>query len=176
MADLFRPDPHFDDPPIPIALEVNQSRRRPSVLFAPEAPINFDIETGPLLTKESFRGLAPDSPTRPPKPKGTLTIDVPSGPRRNPRRSTRSGDGNRNGEKTGTGPPPRDEQEHEPSQPAATAYKNPSSAVKSRERDWERLRRYFAWLPKLVIQKTFDRSIGYRYYTYDEWNPNRFLL
>jgi hypothetical protein len=50
------------------------------------------------------------------------------------------------------GPPPCNRFVHG-SQPTEGELKNPSSAVRSRERDWERLRSYFAWLPKLVIQK-----------------------
>ncbi|CAJ1956271.1 unnamed protein product [Cylindrotheca closterium] len=142
MADLFCPDSYFDNPPIPAAFEVNQSHRRPSVLFAPEAPIDFDIETGPLLAKDDFQDLAPGFP------KDILTLKVPPTPRRNPRRKTRYSNGNRNGERTDNGPPPRTKQAHEPLPPTTTEYKNPSSAVKSRERNWERLRQYFAWLPK----------------------------
>ncbi|CAJ1970450.1 unnamed protein product [Cylindrotheca closterium] len=70
MADLFRPDSYFDDPPNLAAFEVNQSHRRPSILFAPEAPIDFDIETGPLLAKDDFRDLAPGLP------KDMLTLNV----------------------------------------------------------------------------------------------------
>ena len=36
--------------------------------------------------------------------------------------------------------------------------KNPSSAAKSREHDWERLHRRFTWLPKLTIQKANDNT------------------
>src|SRR5210317_916269 len=61
-----------------------------------------------------------------------------------------------NSNKTKPPPPPRIEHEDPPNDNGNTVYKNPSSAVKSRERDWERLRRHFAWLPKLVVQKTFD--------------------
>ncbi|CAJ1958073.1 unnamed protein product [Cylindrotheca closterium] len=139
MADLFCPDPYFDDPPILTAFDVNQSSRRPSVLFAPEAPIDFDIETGPLLAKDSFQDLAPDSPTKPAKPKGTSTINVPSALQRNPRQKTRYSTGNRNEERTDHGPTPQTEQKHDPLPPTATEYKNPSSAVKSCGRDWERL-------------------------------------
>ncbi|CAJ1944841.1 unnamed protein product [Cylindrotheca closterium] len=89
-------------------------------------------------------------------PKDMLTINAPPTPRRNPRQKTRYSNGNRNGERTDNGPPPRTKQAQEPLPPTTTEYKNPSSAVKSRERDWERLRQYSAWLPKLVIQKTFD--------------------
>ncbi|CAJ1952078.1 unnamed protein product [Cylindrotheca closterium] len=53
------------------------------------------------------------------------------------------------------GPPPCNSFEHG-LQPTEVELKNPSSAVKSRERDWERLRSYFAWLPKLVIQKNSE--------------------
>ncbi|CAJ1946483.1 unnamed protein product, partial [Cylindrotheca closterium] len=129
MVDLFCPDSYFDNPPIPAAFEVNQSHRRPSVLFAPEAPIDFDIEIGPLLAKDDFQALAPGLP------KDMLTINVPPTPRRNPRRKTRYSHGHRNGERTDNGPPPRTEQAHEPLPPTTTEYKNPSSAVKSRERD-----------------------------------------
>ncbi|CAJ1955417.1 unnamed protein product [Cylindrotheca closterium] len=53
------------------------------------------------------------------------------------------------------GPPPCNSFEHG-LQPTEVELKDPSSAVKSCERDWERLRSYFAWLPKLVIQKNSE--------------------
>ncbi|CAJ1946162.1 unnamed protein product, partial [Cylindrotheca closterium] len=56
------------------------------------------------------------------------------------------------------GPPPCNSFEHG-LQPTEVELKNPSSAVKSRERDWERLRSYFAWLPKLVIQKNLEHYL-----------------
>ena len=56
---------------------------------------------------------------------------------------------NTTGHKT---PPER----HSTDQQSLDAYFHPSTAIKSRDPDWEKLRQYFAWLPKLVIQKTFD--------------------
>ncbi|CAJ1968626.1 unnamed protein product [Cylindrotheca closterium] len=56
------------------------------------------------------------------------------------------------------GPPPCNSFEHG-LQPTEVELKNPSSAVKSRERDWERRRSYFAWLPKLVIQKNSEHYL-----------------
>ncbi|CAJ1968440.1 unnamed protein product [Cylindrotheca closterium] len=56
------------------------------------------------------------------------------------------------------GPPPCNSFEHG-LQPTEVELKNPSSAVKSCERDWERLRSYFAWLPKLVIQKNSEHYL-----------------
>ncbi|CAJ1935351.1 unnamed protein product [Cylindrotheca closterium] len=53
------------------------------------------------------------------------------------------------------GPPPCNSFEHG-LQPTKVELKNPSSAVKSHERDWERFRSYFAWLPKLVILKNLE--------------------
>ena len=35
-------------------------------------------------------------------------------------------------------------------------YKNPSSAIKSKERNWERLYKKLMWLPKSVIQRVFN--------------------
>ena len=58
-----------------------------------------------------------------------------------------------NGEQSRTIPPSKSHCEDDQSTWTNTARKNLSSAVKSREHDWERLRRQFAWLPKLVTQK-----------------------
>ena len=49
---------------------------------------------------------------------------------------------------TNAPPPPRDD-----SNEIVNHVRRPS--INPHERDWERLRKYFAWLPKLVIQKTF---------------------
>ncbi|CAJ1956182.1 unnamed protein product [Cylindrotheca closterium] len=56
------------------------------------------------------------------------------------------------------GPPSCNSFEHG-LQPTEVEPKNPSSAVKTRERDWERLCSYFAWLPKLVIQKNLEHYL-----------------
>ncbi|CAJ1940700.1 unnamed protein product, partial [Cylindrotheca closterium] len=142
MAELLDLDPTYVTPVIPPEFEVYESHRRPSVLFVPEAPIDFDIESTPLRDKII------DSPHK----------SSYSEPRRSSRRKTRSEDGRWNSkDKTEQpSPPPRDPNAYESVPVVEPVYKNPSSAVKSRERDWERLRKYFAWLPKLVIQKTFD--------------------
>ncbi|CAJ1938442.1 unnamed protein product [Cylindrotheca closterium] len=142
MAELFDLDPTYVTPIIPPEFEVYESRRRPSVLFVPEAPTDFDIESTPLRDKlidSSHKSSCPE-------------------PQRSSRRKTRSEDGRWNSkDKTEQpSPPPRDPNAYESVPVVEPVYKNPSSAVKSRERDWERLRKYFAWLPKLVIQKTFD--------------------
>ncbi|CAJ1934830.1 unnamed protein product [Cylindrotheca closterium] len=142
MAELFDLDPTYVTPVIPPEFEVYESHRRPSVLFSPEAPIDFDIESTPLQDKiidSSHKSLY-------------------SEPRHSSRRKTRSEDGRWNPkDKTEQpSPPPRDPNAYESVPVVEPVYKNPSSAVKLRERDWERLRKHFAWLPKLVIQKTFD--------------------
>ncbi|CAJ1957059.1 unnamed protein product [Cylindrotheca closterium] len=151
MVESSCPDPYYIDPPIFVMLEVNKSCRHPSLLLVTDASIKFDVEVGPLFTNESSQELTHDLPTRPPKPKDTFTIDVPSKPQCNTSRKVRFGHGNRpgNGEQPGTGPPRRNKQEHKTLPLADTmVYKNPSSAVKSCERNWEQLRRYFLWLPK----------------------------
>ncbi|CAJ1934898.1 unnamed protein product [Cylindrotheca closterium] len=56
------------------------------------------------------------------------------------------------------GPPPCNSFEHG-LQPTEVELKNPRSAVKSHERNWERLRSYFAWLPKQVIQKNLEHYL-----------------
>ncbi|CAJ1928442.1 unnamed protein product, partial [Cylindrotheca closterium] len=142
MAELFDLDPTYVTPIIPPEFEVYESRRRPSVLFVPEAPTDFDIESTPLRDKvidSSHKSSCPE-------------------PRHSSRRKTHSEDGRWNSKDKWEqpGPPPRDPHTYESVPVVEPVYKNPSSAVKSCERDWERLRRYFAWLPKLVIQKTFD--------------------
>ncbi|CAJ1951061.1 unnamed protein product [Cylindrotheca closterium] len=81
----------------------------------------------------------------------TLAIDIPSKRRCNTSCKVCFGHGiwPGNGEQPDTGPPQRNKQGHKTLPLADTmVYKNPSSAVKSHERNWERLRQYFAWLPK----------------------------
>jgi len=130
------PDHHHADPdPLPPECLVYEARRRPPALFVPEPSVTFDIESAPL---------------EPPKPTKTTDSD---NTRRTRSQSSRKDD---DAKAKSRPPPPRTEHEDPPNLNGNTVYKNPSSAVKSRERDWERLRRHFAWLPKLVVQKTFD--------------------
>ena len=132
---------------MPPELEVFQHRTRKSVLFRKEPPTTFDLEAGPLITKE------PESSKR------SVVFDVESIPLK-PQQSAPNPKGapdrerDKNGEKHQV--PPQPTFDDDPPPQTNTVYKNPSSAVKSRERNWERLQKYFAWLPKLVIQKTFD--------------------
>ena len=142
MADLF--DLHFEPepPPIPEQYEVHEARRRPSALSVPASPIVFDIESTPLKDNPIFKGLVPDS-------------DKPM-PRRSPRHKARR---TPHGEPTNH-PPPRVSFVDDPAEDR-TAYNSSSPRVRKRERDWEKLRQYFAWLPKLVIQKTFDCTTQY---------------
>ena len=126
--------PTEEPDPLPPEFQVYEARRRPSVLFAPEPSLVFDIESAPLV---------PSKPTKASNKDDTQQKE---------RHSSQSDNSN----KTKPRPPPRIEHEDPPNDNGNTVYKNPSSAVKSRERDWERLRRHFAWLPKLVVQKTFD--------------------
>ncbi|CAJ1930109.1 unnamed protein product [Cylindrotheca closterium] len=56
------------------------------------------------------------------------------------------------------GPPSCNSFEHG-LQPTEVELKNPSSAVKSHEHDWERICSCFAWLPKLVIQKNSEHYL-----------------
>ena len=138
--------PYDPDLDIPLEYEVYDARHRPSALFNPSPTIDFDIES---LTTTG------DPPNHALKSSVGLT-----GNHRYPRRSTR---------KTPQRPPPKPPRtpkphrqlDFAPSVDANTAYRNPSSPVRSRERDWERLRRHFAWLPKLVMQKTFDCTTQY---------------
>ncbi|CAJ1940849.1 unnamed protein product [Cylindrotheca closterium] len=81
MVESSCPDPYYIDPPIFVILEASKSCRHPSVLLVPDASIKFDVEVGPLFTKESSQELTHDLPTRPPTPKDTFTIDIPSKPR-----------------------------------------------------------------------------------------------
>src|SRR6056300_1992305 len=130
------PDHHHADPdPLPPECLVYEARRRPPALFVPEPSVTFDIESAPLV---------------PPKPTKTTDSD---NTRRTRSQSSRKDD---DAKAKSRPPPPLTEHEDPPNLNGNTVYKNPSSAVKSRERDWERLRRHFAWLPKLVVQKTFD--------------------
>src|SRR5210317_940000 len=118
--------------PLPPEFRVFETQSRPSVLFITEPSTLFDIE--PAL-------LVPTKPTRAPE------ISNKHG-----KGSQSSGKDNN---RTHTRPPPRINHEDPPDSNGITVYKNPSSAVKSRERDWERLRKHFAWLPKLVMQKIY---------------------
>src|SRR5210317_1955748 len=126
---------HADPDPLPPECLVYEARRRPPDLFVPEPSVAFDIESAPLV---------------PPKPTKTTDSD---NTRRTRSQSSRKDDNTRAKPRP---PPPRTEHEDPPNLNDNTVYKNPSSAVKPRERDWKRLRRHFAWLPKLVVQKTFD--------------------
>ena len=142
MADLFGFHVEPEPPPIPDEYEVREARRRPSALFVPESPIVFDIESTPLKDIPTSKGLVTDS-------------DKPM-PRRSPRHKARK---TPHGESTGR-PPPRvsfADDSHE----ERTTYDSSRPKVQKRERDWEKLRQYFAWLPKLVIQKTFNCTTQY---------------
>lgn len=173
MADVLGLDPQYVTPPMPPEYEVNEIRTRKSVLFQPDPPTVFDLESEPLVSKDSFKHLAPQKETPDlPRSKRSVVFDVESIPLKapgNPTNTNTDGDeqsrrrpGARNKESDGSKdnpraePPPRTVFDDDPPSQTTAVYKNPSSAVKSRERDWERLRKYFAWLPKLVIQKTFD--------------------
>ena len=147
LADILGIDPYQDIPPMPPELEVFQHRTRKSVLFRKEPPTTFDLEAGPLITKEpesSKRSVVFDVESIPLKPQQSASDPKEASDRER----------DQSGEKHQV--PPQPTFDDDPPPQANIVYKNPSSAVKSRERDWERLRKYFAWLPKLVIQKTFD--------------------
>ncbi|CAJ1950921.1 unnamed protein product [Cylindrotheca closterium] len=136
MADLFGFGAAPEDSPIPECFEVYEACKRPSVLFDPGQPVNYDIESAPLEAN-SFKDLILDSD------KPTL--------RRSPRHKARK---TPHGE-SGRPPPPRVHFDDTLTD-APPVYATAGPKTKKRQRNWEKLRQYFAWLPKLVIQKTFD--------------------
>ena len=185
LADIFEIDPFEVVPPMPPEYEVYEyNTRRKAALFVPVKDVPFDLESGPLIEKDSFRDLIPPKPP-PEEPdiaptKRSVVFDIEEVPVAGPgptTTSTRTDDDDdqllgekvpkarqrsprspKHGEPNDDAEPRQNPRRafEDPPDTAPQAYKNPSSAVKSRERDWERLRKYFAWLPKLVIQKTFD--------------------
>ena len=134
MTRLIDPAPNIApngaEPNLVDHMLVNEAMRRPTAIFDPGIPITFDLED-PLKLKD------PDP-----------TDTGQSGKWRQRKQPNWNAKSNT--------PPLRDA--YTPSQidNGTDTYVNPSSAVKSRQNDWERLRRYFAWLPKLVIQKTYE--------------------
>ena len=142
MADLFDLDVATEPSPIPEHFEVYEARKRPSALFIPEPSVVFDVESAPLEQHPSFMGLVTDS-------------DKPSA-RRKPRREARK---TLHGESTGRSTP-RVSFDDSPTD-TGPVYEHSSPKVSKHERDWEKLRQYFAWLPKLVIQKTFNCTTQY---------------
>ena len=105
----------YDDPdPLPPEFRVFETQRRPFVLFVPEPPIVFDIESAPLV---------PTKPTR--------------APETNSKHGKSSRSSGKDNSRTNTRPLPRIDHEDPPDSNGNTVYKNPSSAVKSRERDWK---------------------------------------
>ncbi|CAJ1963334.1 unnamed protein product [Cylindrotheca closterium] len=60
MADLFGLDAAPEDSPIPECFEVYEACKRPSVLFDPGQPVNYNIESAPL-DANSFKDLRLDS-------------------------------------------------------------------------------------------------------------------
>ncbi|CAJ1938560.1 unnamed protein product [Cylindrotheca closterium] len=147
MAGLFDLDPAHVPQLRPPDFKAYKSGRQPSVLFVHETPINFVIESTPLR----------DQPI-------DLTYKLsPSGPRRSPRCKTHSEDGRWNSKDKSAEPGPlsHDPNAHDPVLTMEPMYNNLSSAMKSHERNWERLCTYFEWLPKLDIQKLFLWTIVY---------------
>ena len=136
MAQLVDPvlSSHDPDSGIPLQYEVYDARRRPPALLTTGPPADFDVEA--MI------------PARDPPDPSSKPASEPK-ERRYPRRT-------RSQTRSVPDPPKRVRFAHDDQPPTNDRYRNPSSAVKSRERDWERLRRHFAWLPKLVVQKTFD--------------------
>ncbi|CAJ1955871.1 unnamed protein product [Cylindrotheca closterium] len=147
MAGLFDLDPAHVPQLRPPDFEAYKSGRQPSVLFVPEAPINFVIESTPLQNKPI-----------------DLTHKLSSSePRRSPRCKTHSEDGrwNSKDKSAGPGPPPCDPNAHDSVLTVNPVYKNLNSVMKLRKRNWERLRMDFKWLPKLDIQRLFPWNIAY---------------
>jgi transposase InsO family protein len=143
MADLFGFDTITERSPVPECFEVYEARKRPSAFFDHGQPIVYDIESAPLQdTNSIFKDLV-------------INQDKPT-PRRSPRnhsKQTPHGESNRR-------PPPRVDFDIDPTD-SSQVYDAASPQTKQHERDWEKLRQYFAWLPKLVIQKTFDCTTQY---------------
>ena len=173
MADILGIDPQYVTPPMPPEYEVNEVRTRKSVLFQPDPPPVFDLESEPLISKDLFKDLIPQKEiTDQQRSKRSVVFDVESIPMKTPdtfmhintdehtqppcRPEACGKESDQSEDTPRVESPPRTTFDDDPPSQTTTVYKNPSSAVKSRERDWERLRKYFAWLPKLVIQKTFD--------------------
>src|SRR5210317_2076684 len=142
MIDIFDLQHVLEPPLLPEQYEVYEARRRPSVLAVPGPSVVFDLESAPLQAHPALKEATID----PAKPQ------TRSQPRREARKTP-------NGESPRT-PPPRVSFDDAPTDDNS-AYANLSPKVKKRERDWEKLRQYFAWLPKLVIQKTFDCTTQY---------------
>src|SRR6056300_1161682 len=142
MADIFGLQHVLEPPLLPEQYEVYKARKRPSVLTVPGPSVVFDIESAPLTVNPALK----DTTIDPAKPQ------TRSQPRREARKTP-------HGESPRT-PPPRVPFDDVPTADN-TAYANSSPKVRKRERDWEKLRQYFAWLPKLVIQKTFDCTTQY---------------
>ena len=84
LADVLGIDPVAPTPAMPPEFEVYQNVRRKPALFVPEANLAFDIESGPLIHKESFKDLITpkDTPTdvEPSRSKRSVVFDLESIP------------------------------------------------------------------------------------------------
>src|SRR5210317_2432937 len=142
MADIFGLQHVLEPPLLPEQYEVYEARKRPSILAFPGPSVVFDIESAPLKANPALKDTTID-PAKP-QTRSQTKREARKIPHGEPPRT----------------PPPRVSFDDVPTDDK-TAYANSIPKVRKRERDWEKLRQYFAWLPKLVIQKTFDCTTQY---------------
>ena len=143
MHDLFEPTIVQWNDAASITLEAHDAQITPALEVHPTVPLEFDLESNVYVPRPH---VLDDSIMRhtgaPPDGNAPFTHEK-TRHKKFPHRKQH------NSVPTSQQPDDVDPLEHGP------AYKNPSPAIKSREMNWERLRRYFAWLPKMVVQQTF---------------------